>query len=282
MNSLMLRVINHPAAFHEAAAEHAIPAPVQLLPVTHDIPAIIRFVRHHDHRRVALHAVEAADDGAAEAVQALVSAPGRVPAGALAGSVSNSQVPSVLPSSTTTISCGTLCSRSSRCRCSTVEQMQPSSLRAGMTTESSDSGRGDWVQAGFMRRWRGPASRGVARHARQSPRGCAPGKASGRQFHSRSGAGGVQHEPGHVVGARRPVSAPTGCGPNRLAHQSLNCGEGHRVVDAAAHVQRLAQVCRGCRIWRPTGTARSRGWRQSRTWWPCPPKPMYFSGRRWR
>ena len=52
---------------------------------------------------------------------------------------------SVEPSSTTTISWGTLRSVSSSCRCSMVEAMQPSSSRAGMTTESSESGRAGLV-----------------------------------------------------------------------------------------------------------------------------------------
>src|SRR5208282_3132354 len=47
------------------------------------------------------------------------------------------QVESVLPSSTTTISCGTFCRLNSKCRCSTVEAMHPSSSRAGMTTDKS-------------------------------------------------------------------------------------------------------------------------------------------------
>src|ERR1035437_3564892 len=51
-----------------------------------------------------------------------------------------SQVRSVLPSSTTTISCGIWFSRSSRSRCSTVERIQPSSLRAGITMLRSVNG----------------------------------------------------------------------------------------------------------------------------------------------
>src|SRR2546430_3340614 len=50
------------------------------------------------------------------------------------------QVSSALPSSTTMISCGTSWSRSSTWRCSTVDTMQPSSSRAGITTESNCNG----------------------------------------------------------------------------------------------------------------------------------------------
>jgi hypothetical protein len=52
--------------------------------------------------------------------------------------IRRSHVLSVLPSSMTMISCGTRWIRSSTCRCSTVEQMHPSSLRAGIITESSE------------------------------------------------------------------------------------------------------------------------------------------------
>ena len=62
-------------------------------------------------------------------------------------SCSLSQVESVLPSSTTTISCGTLCKRSSTYRCSTVEAMQPSSSRAGMTMLNIVNGGRSRVQA---------------------------------------------------------------------------------------------------------------------------------------
>ena len=50
------------------------------------------------------------------------------------------QVESVLPSSTATISCGTLRRRNPRCRCSIVEQIHPSSLWAGITTLRSRNG----------------------------------------------------------------------------------------------------------------------------------------------
>src|SRR6266480_7783331 len=50
------------------------------------------------------------------------------------------QVSSALPSSTTMISCGTSWSLSSTWRCSTVDTMQPSSSRAGITTESNCNG----------------------------------------------------------------------------------------------------------------------------------------------
>ena len=84
-----------------------------------------------------LHVVEAADDGAAEAVQSPVFWTGRSVGMRLLDVRSRiCQVASVLPSSTTTISWAMPCRRSSTWRCSTVEAMQPSSLRAGITTDS--------------------------------------------------------------------------------------------------------------------------------------------------
>ena len=44
-------IINDPAALDEAAAEDAVPALVQLLPVADHVAAVVRFVGHHDHRR---------------------------------------------------------------------------------------------------------------------------------------------------------------------------------------------------------------------------------------
>src|SRR5207249_4787978 len=55
-------------------------------------------------------------------------------------SLTISHVRSTLPSSTTMISWRTLCNRSSTCRCSTVEAMQASSSRAGITTLSNVRG----------------------------------------------------------------------------------------------------------------------------------------------
>ena len=125
-----------PPPGHEPAAEHAFPPSLSSLPVANDVAAVVALVGHHDHDRVAGHVIEAVDDGAAEAVRSGVLH-GRqrrhVASPVVAGS---SHVASVLPSSTTTISWGTPLSRSSRCRCSTVEAMQPSSSRAGITTLS--------------------------------------------------------------------------------------------------------------------------------------------------
>ena len=59
------------------------------------------------------------------------------------------QVWSVLPSSTTTISWGTPRNVSSRWRCLTVEAMQPSSSRAGMTMDRRERGMfrvGFWIR----------------------------------------------------------------------------------------------------------------------------------------
>ena len=55
----------------------------------------------------------------------------------------------------------------------TVEQMQPSSLRAGTTMESNESGRG-WGGGEVMRQRTGPASRDGCPRAERSHPGCHP------------------------------------------------------------------------------------------------------------
>lgn len=65
-------IVDDPAALHEAAAEDAIIALVQLLPVAHHIAAIIRFVGHHDDERIALGGIQAAGDGPPKAVQIFI------------------------------------------------------------------------------------------------------------------------------------------------------------------------------------------------------------------
>ena len=68
-DQLEARIIDDAAAFDEAAAEDAVVTLVQGLPVAHHVAAIVGFVGHHDDDGVALHGVEPADDGAAEAVR---------------------------------------------------------------------------------------------------------------------------------------------------------------------------------------------------------------------
>ena len=139
------------------------------------------------------------------------------------------QVPSVLPSSTTTISCGTSWSRSSRWRCSTVEAMHPSSSRAGMTTRELRQrgqrrvGSGgvrhahavpeSASQSGCASAWRRISSRmsGV-----RAARGPAPGLRGQRR---------VEDEPGDVErrGAGRP--AATACSAEALPAPALSCAK---------------------------------------------------------
>ncbi len=64
------RVVDGAAALHEAAAEDAVVAFVELLPIPDDIAAVVALVGHKDDRCVAVHGVEAEGDGAAEAVGA--------------------------------------------------------------------------------------------------------------------------------------------------------------------------------------------------------------------
>ena len=66
------RVVDHAAALDEAAAEHAVVALLELLPVPHHVAAVVALVGHHDDRRVAGHRVEPLGDRASEAVQPLV------------------------------------------------------------------------------------------------------------------------------------------------------------------------------------------------------------------
>src|SRR5258707_557117 len=61
------RVIDDAAALDEAAAEDAVPAFVELLPVANDVAAVVRFVGHHDDSGVAPHFLQAPIDGASEA-----------------------------------------------------------------------------------------------------------------------------------------------------------------------------------------------------------------------
>src|SRR5690348_10213127 len=60
------RIINNTAAFDEAAAENAIVALVQFLPIAHNVPAVVRFIGHHNDDGIARHMVQPANDGAPE------------------------------------------------------------------------------------------------------------------------------------------------------------------------------------------------------------------------
>ena len=71
------RVVDHAAAPDEARAEDRIPAFVQHVPVANHVAAIVRFVGHHDHHRIALHVIEPVNDRAAEAVTGRHSGSGR-------------------------------------------------------------------------------------------------------------------------------------------------------------------------------------------------------------
>src|SRR5205085_4469057 len=51
-------VIDHTSSFDKPAAKNAIVTLVQRLPVTHDIAAIVRFIRHHDDDGITLHLIE--------------------------------------------------------------------------------------------------------------------------------------------------------------------------------------------------------------------------------
>ena len=82
-------------------------------------------------------------------------------------SLRRDHVRSMLPSSTTTISCGTFRIRSSRWRCSTIELMLPFSSRAGTTTDRSDRGR-VWAGDEITGLRSAPASPGGSRHVPRS------------------------------------------------------------------------------------------------------------------
>ena len=137
---LVRRVVDHAAAAHEARAEDRVPAFVQHFPVAHHVAAVVRFVGHHDDHGVARAPgrVHRSPRGRSRARRCSGRAAtwGRAPWSA----AERAQVASVLPSSTTTISCSMPCSRNSTYRCSTVAPTRPSSSRAGITTESSRIG----------------------------------------------------------------------------------------------------------------------------------------------
>src|SRR5438034_10028881 len=66
------RVVDDAAARNESTAKHCLVALVQLLPVPHDIAAVIRLVRHHDDDGVAGRRVDSSNHGPSEPVRRVV------------------------------------------------------------------------------------------------------------------------------------------------------------------------------------------------------------------
>jgi hypothetical protein len=58
-DELCPRVIDRPATFNESTPEDAVPTFIELFPIVYDIPAIVRFVSHHDDGSVPMHLVKA-------------------------------------------------------------------------------------------------------------------------------------------------------------------------------------------------------------------------------
>src|ERR1051326_5001899 len=69
---LDLWIIDHPAAFNKAAAKHAVVTFIELVPVAHDVTAVVGFISHHDDNGVAFDRREAAADGAPETIRSRV------------------------------------------------------------------------------------------------------------------------------------------------------------------------------------------------------------------
>ena len=63
------RIVDDAAVLEEAAAEDAVVAFVECMPVAHDIAAVIGFVGHHDDHSITSHGVEALRDRTPEAVR---------------------------------------------------------------------------------------------------------------------------------------------------------------------------------------------------------------------
>jgi len=62
------RIVDGAAALDEAAAEDRVIPFVEKVPVADHVPAIVGFVRHHDHRSITFHRGETVKDGAADAM----------------------------------------------------------------------------------------------------------------------------------------------------------------------------------------------------------------------
>ena len=93
-----------PPPFTAAAAEHAVPPVVQFLPIAHDVAAVIRFIGHHDDHCITAKVIETVHNRATETVEPLVPQWTQLAIDA-AIRWSTLHVVSVLPSSTTMISC---------------------------------------------------------------------------------------------------------------------------------------------------------------------------------
>src|SRR5216684_1395861 len=63
---LQARIVNHAPATYEPAAENAVMALIEQVPVHHDVAAVVRLISHHDHRGVSPGVVQAKNDSAAE------------------------------------------------------------------------------------------------------------------------------------------------------------------------------------------------------------------------
>src|SRR5689334_19375413 len=50
-------IVNYASAFHKAGPEYRLPALVEELPVANDVAAVVRFIGHHNHHRVAAKAL---------------------------------------------------------------------------------------------------------------------------------------------------------------------------------------------------------------------------------
>src|SRR6267143_5073602 len=51
------------AIFDKSTAENTVISFVQIFPVAHDVAAVIRLIRHHNHRSVTLHTIKTPDNG---------------------------------------------------------------------------------------------------------------------------------------------------------------------------------------------------------------------------
>lgn len=63
------RIVDDSAVLEEAAAEDAVVAFVECMPVAHDIAAVVGFVGHHDDYGIARHGVEPLRDRTPKAVR---------------------------------------------------------------------------------------------------------------------------------------------------------------------------------------------------------------------
>ena len=63
------RIVDHSAVLEEAAAEDAVVAFVQCMPVAHDIATVVGLIGHHDDHGIARHGVEALGDRTPKAVR---------------------------------------------------------------------------------------------------------------------------------------------------------------------------------------------------------------------